>query len=131
MIEDFEDAQIDGAFIRDLTLVPSCNVRMSLIRAPKDESERQVSVLSEVQFHEAQSFHCNFEANPWLEIESHATVSQSEYLDRYLANQRGGASGSEMRHFQITCDEGEINILAERFTIQVLEEIPHRGPSDG
>jgi hypothetical protein len=130
MPDNFEDAQIDGAFIRDLALVPSNNVRMSLIRAPKDESERQVSVLSELQFHEIQSFHCNFDANPWLEIESHATVSQSEYLSRYLGNQQGGASVPEMRHFQIICDEGEMNILAPRFTLLVVEEIPHRGPSE-
>jgi len=127
MRDNFEDAQIDGAFIRDLTLVPSNNVRIGLIRAPKDESERQVSVLSELQFHEIHSFHCNFDANPWLEIKSHATMSQSEYLNRY---QHGGAFGPEVRHFQIICDEGEINILAPRFSVRVVEEIPHRGPSE-
>jgi len=131
MIENFEDVQIDGAFIRELVLTTSKNLRMSLLRAPHEESERQVSVLSELQFHEIQSVHCNFDANPWLEIKSHATMSQSEYRKRYLADERGRASGADVRHFQMICDEGEINILAPRFTIVVVEEIPHRGPSEG
>src|SRR6266436_7109322 len=130
MIEAFEDAQIDGAFIRELALIPSNNVRMSLLRAPDDGSERQVSVLSELQFHEVRSFHCNFDANPWLEIESHTSLAQSEYLNRYIAKQGGGASDLEVRHFQIVCDEGEIDILSSRFTVRVVEEIPHRGPSE-
>jgi hypothetical protein len=130
MPENFEDIQIDGAFVRELVLTTSNNLRMSLLRAPHEKSEKQFSVLSELQFHEIQSVHCNFDAHPWLEIKSHATVPQSDYRKRYLANQHG-ASGADVRHFQIICDEGEINILAPRFTIVVVEEIPHRGASEG
>lgn len=130
MAEKFEDVQIDGAFIRELILVPSDNVRVSLLRAPNNKSERQVSIMSDLQFHEVQSCHCSFIANPWLEITSHATLLRSEFLRTHLRNQRGEASGAEASHFQIICDEGEINIIARRFTILVVEEIPHRGPSE-
>ena len=130
MVENFENVQIDGAFIRELVLVPSSSVRMSLLRAPRAEGESQVSVLSDLQFEEVQSCHCSFNANPWLEIRSHAALLQSEPLKMHLPDQQGGPSRPEISHFQIICDEGEINIVARGFTIRVVEEIPHRGPSE-
>jgi hypothetical protein len=130
MVEKFEDVQIDGAFIRELVLVPSSHVRISLLRAPQADSESQVSVLSDLHFQDVQSCNCGFNANPWLEIKSHATLLKSESLKMHLPDQRGDASGPEICHFQIICDEGEINILARRFTVRVVEEIPHRGTSE-
>lgn len=129
MTEDFEHAHIDGAFVRELALLPSNNVRMSLLRAPLEENGRQVSTLSELQFHEIQGFHCNFDANPWLEIKSHAIVSHSEYLKRYLEGSHESTPAAELHHFKIICDEGEISVLARRFTFVVVEEIPHHGLS--
>jgi len=68
-MQNFDDVQIDGAFVRELVMTTSKNLRMSLLRAPQ-KSERQVSILSELQFHEIQSVHFNFNAElclRWLE----------------------------------------------------------------
>ena len=136
MSQKFEDIKVDGAFIREITLVPSKSIRMTLLRAPQSESEEQVTVLSELQFHEVRSCRANFQAEPWLEIKSHDSPAESHYLAHYLARERETAdaevsqSSSTWRVLRIICDEGEIAVIAETFTISVLEEMPHLGPSE-
>ena len=130
MVERFDDAPIDGAFIRELAFVPSKTVRMNILRAPKDASERQVSILRDLEFHDVQHFHCNFDANPWLEIMSHATLLRSDLLTQYQVPQQEAGTSPELRHFQIACDEGTLDISARRCTTSVIEEIPHHGASE-
>lgn len=129
MAEKFKDLQIDGAFISELLLVPNKRMRLSLIRAPANEEPRQVSVVSDLEFNDVQSCQCGFKANPWLEIKSHAMSSRSAFLKEYLQN-REGISSSGYSHFQIICDEGEINIIARDCTLVMVEEISHRGASE-
>ena len=62
MFEKFEDVEIDGAFIREITLVPSKTVRMILLRAPQTEDEEQVTRVSDLKFYEVRSCHANFHA---------------------------------------------------------------------
>jgi len=48
MPDNFEDAQIDGAFVRELVLATSNNVRMSFVRTPEEETEARVAALTSV-----------------------------------------------------------------------------------
>jgi hypothetical protein len=136
MSQKFEDIKISGSFIREITLVPSKKVRMILLRAPQHESEKQVSVVSDLEFHQVRGFRANFQAQPWLEITSCDSPTQSDYLKEYFARERdkptGEDSGSTGRphHFRIKCEEGDLEIIAETFTISVIDEIPHVGSSE-
>jgi hypothetical protein len=136
MCKDFEGIQIDGSFVRELIFALFKTVRMSLIRAPGSEREEQLSVLSSLQFDQVHRFRANFDAAPWLEITAHHALSSSDYLEQYqnLAQAQekthGDLISKDLRHFQIVCEEGEIDIIAERFTFLVLEKIPHVGQSD-
>jgi hypothetical protein len=130
MVERFDDARIDGGFIRELAFVPSKTVRLNILRSPKDAAERQVSILRDLLFHEVQECHCNFDAKPWLEITSHATLLRSDLLTHYQATRGQTRTTPEVLHFQITCDEGRIDIIARGFTTSVVEEIPHHGSSE-
>lgn len=134
MADDFNELKIDGAVIREIVFVPSRSVRMSVLRAPETESERQVTTQHSLDF---QGIHCctfKFDANPWLEIESHYTLSSSDYLEQRLqflsSKVQSSDTQPEIFHFQIILDEGQIDILAERFTSSVEEEMPHLGPSE-
>jgi len=128
MIEKFDDAAINGAFIRKLVFSPTTTVHINILRAPAHASERQVSMISDLRFHEVQRFQCNFDANPWLEIISHTSLPSSDWLTQSQAN--GNEATPKVNHFQITCDEGTIDIVARHFTISVMEEIPHHGLSE-
>jgi hypothetical protein len=119
-----------GAFISKLEFAPSKAVRINMLRAPTEASERQVTILRDLQFHDVRQFHCDFNAEPWLEITSHATLERSDFLRQYRATQEESETIPEMFHFQITCDEGIIDIIARRFTCSIIEEIPHHGVSE-
>lgn len=129
MLENFADLDIDGSFVREMRFVPSKTVRMSLLRAPQTESETQVTRQYDLQFHGVYGFRSNLDAQPWLETKSHDLLSQSDYL-REVSEQINATSPhiqSELRHFKIICDEGEIDVIAERFTSSITDEIAHAG----
>jgi hypothetical protein len=126
MLENFADLDIDGSFIRTLKFVPSQTVDMSLLHAPQNKSEKQVSLQYDLHFHGVQGLRSNLDAQPWLEIKSHDLLLHSEYLKTITEqrNKRSSESRSELRHFQLICDEGAIDIIAEYFTSSITDEIP-------
>ncbi len=136
MSAKFEDIKIDRSFIREITLIPSKTVRMSILRAPQRNSEKQVSVLSDLKFDQVRRFRSNLNAEPWLEIISHHSSTQSDYLKQYFAGRQEEPQGEsrqtspDVSHFQIKCEEGEMDIIAEGFTCLVIEEIPHIGSAE-
>lgn len=131
MSRTFESVEIDGAFIKEFALVTSEEVRMILLRAPQDDSAEQVTIRSELKFHNVSACHASFRAQPWLEIKSHDTLALSEYDGQSaLQNNRsvelgGGPASENAQVFRIVCDEGEIAILAENFAFELIEKMPH------
>jgi ClpX C4-type zinc finger protein len=126
MPENFIDLDIDGSFIRAMRFVPSKSVDMSLLHAPRNKTEKQVTLQYDLHFHGAYGLRSNLNAQPWLEIESHDLVLHSEYL-KEITEKRSGTSPestSELSHFQLICDEGTIDIIAEYFTSSITDEIP-------
>jgi hypothetical protein len=136
MSERFEDVEIDGAFIREIALVPSKTLRMILLRAPQTENEEQVTRVSDLKFYEVRYCHANFHAEPWLEIKSHDSLGESEYREQHLAprlknvGSRTDPASQTSRVFRIICEEGEIAVIAKSFEIALIETMPYFGPAE-
>ena len=130
MSENFAGLDINGSFVREMRLGPKM-VRLTLLRAPRNESEAQVTRQYDLQFDGVLGFRSNLDADPWLEIRSHDLLSHSEYLTEVSGHTSRTASSinSPLHHFQIVFDEGEINIIADHFKSSITDEIPHAGPS--
>lgn len=130
MSENFAGLDINGSFVREMRLGPKM-VRMTVLRAPQSESETQVTRQYDLQFDGVLGFRSNLDAHPWLEIRSHDLLSHSEYLREISGHESRTASSinSQLHHFQIVFDEGEINIIADHFKSSITDEIPHAGSS--
>lgn len=131
MSRTFESVGIDGAFIKEFTLVASEEVRLILLRAPQDDNAEQVTIRSELKFHNVRACHVSFRAQPWLEIKSHDMLTLSEYeglralQEKGNVELRGGPASENFQVFRIVCDEGEIAVLAENFGFELIEKMPH------
>lgn len=130
MSENFAGLDINGSFVREMRLGPKM-VRLTLLRAPQSESETQVTRQYHLQFDGVLGFRSNLDAHPWLEIRSHDLISHSEYLREVSGHTSRTASSinSQLHHFQIVFDEGEINIIADHVKSSITDEIPHAGSS--
>ena len=130
MSENFAGLDINGSFVREMRLGPKM-VRMTLLRAPQSENETQVTRQYNLQFDGVLGFRSNLDAHPWLEIRSHDLLSHSEYLREVSGHTSRTASSinSQLHHFQIVFDEGEINIIADHFKSSITDAIPHAGSS--
>lgn len=129
MITRYNNLKIDGAFISNLTVLPSKAIRLNLFSAPKGTSERQVVQEKHLQFDGVKRFQVVLDAKPWLEVRAHRILQDSDYLKNYLdevAQHETSKAEDEVSlyHFQIICDEGEINIIAQSFLNSVVDEIP-------
>lgn len=138
MVEGFVDLKIDGSYIRELILVPSQRVRMSLLRGPQSKNERQVALEYNLQFDKLQGFRINLQAKPWLETKSHNLLLDSDYLISHASVEGtektkaiSGRGEHKVYHFQINCNEGNIDIIAENFTVSFIDEIPYFGSFHG
>jgi hypothetical protein len=133
MVEGFTELKIDGSYIRELILMPSQRIHMSLLRGPQSQSERQVALEYELQFSRLRDFRLNLNSKPWLEIKSHNLLLDADYLKDHLSENAekmkalSEGANRKVYHFQINCHEGSIDIIAENFTISFTGEIPYFG----
>lgn len=130
MVKDFSSLRIDGAFIGELTVVPTKKLRLSLFRGPLSKSERQMAEEFDLQFNKVEGFRFDLDAKPWLEIVSHKVLAKSDYITSYLADigkegRKPKANRGKLYHFQIVCQEGQLEVLAEQFSISLVNEIPY------
>ena len=126
MSQNFDHLKIDGSFISDLTATPSKRVRLSLFHGPRTETDEQVSLEFDLQFNRVRYFILNIEAKPWMEIVSHRILKESDYLRTCLASEeREDGPNNMLQHFQIIRDEGKIDVIAESFTIGLINKMPH------
>jgi hypothetical protein len=128
MNDDFDGILVDGAFIRELNILPEKRSYISLLRAPKSTEEEQFALRYDLEFDNLRAFSINLKAEPLLEVIDHKLIADSKLLEDYSKRvQSTEHQLSEMSHFQIICDEGQIDLLAERFTFSLREKIPYYG----
>ena len=129
-MKNFDELEIDRAFISELTIVPSKKIRMTLLRGPREENA-QVGREYDLQFSRVHDVTLNLQARPWLEIVSHNLLSESKYLTSYFEiHPEAEGRITKSRHFQVICDEGQIDVIAEEFSISLVNEIPYFESAD-
>jgi hypothetical protein len=124
--------QLAGSVIRQITFAPSQSFRISMLRAPATDQERQVSTQYELHFSRVLCCRLNFQAEPWLEIRSYEAFASSVYLQEYVqrageAKQEPNEIASELRHFQFTLEEGSIDLISQDEPQVLIEEMRHVG----
>jgi hypothetical protein len=126
----FDKLEIDGSFISELSVVPSKELRMHLFQGPRTNSGKEVVEEHDVLFTRLHGYSFNIKAEPWLEILSHTISSESNYLTDYLTRKtdrkvrKSQSENNAILHFQIVCDEGSIDILAEGVSLSLTNAIP-------
>lgn len=136
MSEQFTPLQLAGAVIREIIFAPSRSFRISVLRAPPTDRERQVSTQYDLHFPSVLCCWLNFQAEPWLEITSYDLLLSSDYLERYVqqtgeAGRQSTEAPSKIRHFQFTLEEGYIDIISEHNPRVFAWEMPHLGRASG
>lgn len=134
MSEQSTPLQLARAVIREITFTPSRSFRISLLRAPQTDRERQVSTQYDLHFPNVLCCRLNFQAKPWLEIRSYDILLSSDYLEQYVrqtgeADRQSTEAPSKIHHFQFTLEEGYIDIISEHNPSVVAREMPHLGRS--
>jgi len=132
MSEQSTPLQLDGAVIREIIFAPSRSFRISVLRAPRTDRERQISTQYDLHFPSIICCRLNFQAKPWLEIRSYDVLLSSDYLDLYAqqareADRQSTATASKIRHFQFILEEGNIDIISELDPGVLAQEMPHLG----
>ena len=129
MESKFAQLNLDGAVISEFKVVPSLKIAMTLLRGPEKQNERIVQTQHDLQFNGVKDFKIDLQSEPWIQILAHAAFSSSEYLSASLADTNSNSRGETYYHFEITCGQGTIHIIATGVTFQQFNEIPYKESS--
>lgn len=119
---DFAQLEIDGAVITELRIVPSMKLVMSLLQKTQKPDQRTVQTEYDLQFNGVSDFKIVLESEPWLQVVSHAVFSKSDYLSEHVVSEIDRA---KLKHFEIICGKGKLQILARAVTFSEFNEIPY------
>jgi hypothetical protein len=135
MSERFNELLIDGSVISEIVFIPARSLELSMLRPPGSNEEAQFVTQYRLRFDHLRSCKFGFEAQPWVEVKSHALVADSPYLELYKKSESSAAEfwrfDADIFHFKLVLEEGQIDIIAEQFASTIEKEIPLVGRSDG
>jgi len=125
METNFAELNIDGAIISEFKVVPSKKLVLTLLRASQKENQSSVQSEHDLQFNFVKDFKIALRSEPWLQVISHAVISESEYLRNFSAGAPADTLTVKLAHFEIICAQGRFDIIAGGVTFSLFNEIPY------
>lgn len=128
MLTSLQELNIAGSFIRQLTLFPGKKLEIRLLHGPVGKEQGEVVEEIDLAFHGLTICGFDLRADPWIEIisletESNSSVNDDPLNDDSSKGETPKGESPARRRFQLLCCEGRIEILAERFTSTIVDEI--------
>jgi hypothetical protein len=125
MENNFSQLNIDGAIIRELRLVPSQKLVMTLLLGPQKQDKRAIQVEYDLQFNFVKDFRIDLQSEPWLQLVSHAVSRESQYLRDFNTTASMDSLKENLAHYEIICAQGRLDIIARDFVFSQFNEIPY------